>query len=618
MRASTLIKALASVCFVLIAVAVMTAWNSPATGYESSIYWSTPSLVWWCLLLSIGCGIAIIVHQAYRGEEHSRLWALGLALILLSNTVVFSLHILRGYAMLNASGDSGTHLAITQNILASGHFYRQTITGDLFYPATHLYLAQLSLILDSSPVTHMKWVPVLFQLQYVVFFYLLARRVLSGKGQVMLAAVAATALSANSSAALFPNLLANLALPMALLLLFKSISPGAWQWRALLALVLVLFPLFHQVATVALVVVLLTVPLARVLLAGLLTNGPKLTDRGLKFSMVALVVLIVWAGLWLSPMYRLVSGSLIAEGYSIRVEAAGPPLPSELPEGASHLSRLSAKINYAQYYGYSVAKQFFKTYASTAAYLLLALIAAPILWRRIRSKANVIDLASLYGPLAAIALLGIGLFFTAALGGPMRYLPYLVTISTLLAGFTLSQFVDWTTSRKKWLAMTSGCLVFLFLAGISANNVWTFYRSPYTLNPSLHSTEAEIRGMGWFIHEKDTAIYSSGWYYAPWRYARFLLAPEERAQRRDYLRDATSDVPLHLGYDKSPAIGQSYEEDTYVVLRELNRRVYVDTYPRMAEVRLLPSDFARLDSDPSIDKLYDNSGLDVWLARAPH
>lgn len=612
MNAKRVVQVAASLCFILIVIALVAIRNSPATGYESSIYWSTPPLVWGCLLFSIACGIAIIVYEAYRKDERSNLWVIGFILILLGNTVILSLHILRGYAMWNGTGDSGWHLGTTQDIITAGHFAR----SELFYPITHIHLAQLSQVLDISPVTLMKWVPVFFALLYMVFMYFLAKSLLHGKSQVILATAAATALISCSCLILTPFWLASLAFPLVLFLLFRSFSPGAWQWRALFILTLCLFPVFHQITTVALAIMLLTIPLARLLSAKLAQNGRKLIDGGLKFSMVALLILFAWAGLWLFPSMIGVSSTLIPEDAMI-LQTEGPLIPSQLPEGVSHLTTLTSQINYAQYYGYSVAVQFFKVYGDLLVYILLALIALPILWRGIRSRADIRDLASLYGPLAAIALLIVALFFTAVYFGPTRFLVYIAMICTILGGFTLYKFIDWATSRHgKWIARIVAFFVAVFLVGVSMNSILKAYPSPYTLSPSYQTTQAEIDGMDWFLHNKDTGMNSSGWYYAPYRYAAFLLTPEEREQRGDFLGNVTLQIPFHLGYDKYPTMGQSFEEDTHVVLRELNRRVYVDVFPRMADLRLLPSDFAKMENDPSLDKLYDNGGLEIWYLHA--
>jgi len=608
-KSSNLIKIIASLCFILLAVALVAIRNSPATGYESSIYWSTPPLVWGFLFLSIACGIGIIVYEAYRNEERSKLWVTGFILILSSNTIILSLHILRGYAMLGASGDAGTHLGTIQDIIATGNFAR----SELFYPVTHIYLSQLSQITNVGPVTLMKWVPALFPLLYMVFMYLLAKALLHGKRQVLLATVAATAPTIGISLLLLPYSLSNMFFPVVLFLLIKSLRPGTWRWRTAFIFILFLFPVFHELPTIALIAMLINVPLALFLSGKLAKDRGGFFESDVKFCAIALLILLAWATIWLFPAGRGELKSLVPEEYTFPTE--GIVIPSQLPAGASHYTKMVAEIRYAEYYGYNIAEYFFKEYGDLLVYILLALIAAPILWRGIRDQ-KYRNLTALYGPLVAVAILIVGLFFTSLPFGPLRFLTYAVIICTIFTGFTLSKPIDWTDFHASWVARIAACAIAALLVVISTNAIFTIYTSPYINSPSYHNTEAEIDGMDWFLHKKDTEIYSAGWYYAPWRYAAYLLTEEELDQRYDYRANVTEQISFHLGYDEHSMMGQAYEEDIYVVFRELNRLVYVDVFPKMAEHRLLPEDFKNLDDDISLDKLYDNSDLDIWYAHA--
>jgi len=58
--------------------------------------------------------------------------------------------------------------------------------------------------------------------------------------------------------------------------------------------------------------------------------------------------------------------------------------------------------------------------------------------------------------------------------------------------------------------------------------------------------------------------------------------------------------------------GETYTKDKYMILTQNDRLQYVEIYPEVAEFRFYPADFDKLEDDPSIDKIYDNRGLDVW------
>ncbi|TRZ51197.1 MAG: hypothetical protein D4S01_05360, partial [Dehalococcoidia bacterium] len=447
-KAAAIIKLVACICFVLIIVALLLAWNAPATGYESSIYKVTPMLVWVFFIFSAACGIGIVVHQVYtRQYETSRLWGLGLLLILFSYTAILSLYIIRGYAFWSY-GDAATHLGEIKNIIGTGYF-----AGDNFYPIATTYAAQLSQVCNLDPLVFHKLLPILFILICVAFIYLLAKAVLPHKGGVILATVVGLTFICGAQPGFSylnftPNRLADLLFPMALFLLVKSLSAGAWRWRALFILTVFLFPVFHPVPSVALAVVLVALPLAKLIFDKVAKSGRKVMDSGLKFSLVALAVLVVWGGGWLS-YFRVSQGlitSLAAESYSMpessvpitepvplteppavtepsALTGAYPrpepytletaPAPSRVQGKVSNLVRLMDAIRYAQAYGYSATGHILIIYGVVFLYVVLALIALPILWRRISRRFNLQNLASFYGPLAAIALVIAALYFTA-------------------------------------------------------------------------------------------------------------------------------------------------------------------------------------------------------------
>ncbi len=104
----------------------------------------------------------------------------------------------------------------------------------------------------------------------------------------------------------------------------------------------------------------------------------------------------------------------------------------------------------------------------------------------------------------------------------------------------------------------------------------------------------------------------------PGQVARFLLTQEERSRRQDIMTTRgmiREDLrpSWHFGYDKYSTLGQSYAQNTYMVLAGRDKSIYRDIHPRMAEIRFLPQDFERVSYDTTVDKLYSNGGLDVYF-----
>ena len=63
------VKSTLAACFTLVFIAVLVAWNSPATRYESSIYSATPMATWICLGLAFAGGIGVIGPDTGTGDS---------------------------------------------------------------------------------------------------------------------------------------------------------------------------------------------------------------------------------------------------------------------------------------------------------------------------------------------------------------------------------------------------------------------------------------------------------------------------------------------------------------------------------------------------------------------
>jgi hypothetical protein len=598
-KADRAIKIIAAVCFALIAVALLVARKSPATGYEVSIYTSTPPLVWGCLFFTIACGVGVIVHEVYRKNEHNNLWIIGLIIILLSNVVILSLHIIRGYALWYAAGDPGSHLGLIQDVIATGR-----LSESNFYPITHICVAQLSLITGANPVVFYKWVPVLFGLLSMVFMYFLAKSLLPQRKQVILATVAGSALIHGWYLNLTPQHLANLLFPFMLFLLVKSFIPGTWQWKALFIIIVFLVAPFHPVPCFVLFVILVTLWLPEELLTRPSPHSAKQAPVGFQPNIVVSTFLLVWGVAWISSFW--VWGPTIRNLYTLASEG-----------GPTYATLLIENIAEAQAYGYSITEYFFKVYGGIALYIILALIAFPILRKASAAELDLRRVLALYGPLAAIAI-AMGAFYFLNLGfGPSRLLVYVSMISAIPAGFILSQFVDWAGSYATRLRKAASLLVAVVLLAVFVSGTLTVYASPYDFSTNYQTTQTEIQGMSWFLHNRNTKVSISGRCIAPGRFADFLLTLDEREQQGNILWYIPKGLepPSHFGYNNQSMLGQFYEEDVYLVLNEKDRMFYA-IYPEVTEYQLLPRDFVKLAEDPSVDHLYSNGGLDVWYVHA--
>ena len=620
LRSNRWIKTTVIICLLLLIVAIIDLYNkSPATGYESSIYTAIPPLLWIALLISIVFGLAIIVQQIYtQRHESSNTWALGLLLLLCSYIVLLSLWIIRGYTVWGP-GDPLSHLGTIQEVISNGHIDAQN-----FYPITHIYLAQICQICDLSPILIQKHIPLLFALMSVVFTYLLAKAMLpNSKGATILIAAISIAPIHGWYLNLTPNHLSNLAFPLFLFILVRAFSPGTLPWKLLFVITILLLPSFHPIPTLAMIAVLAAIWWLPDWTQRHFSKKPR-EDILPKFSFntTIIMLLVVWSILWISlfPIWYTTIGQ-------VQSLAGGT--------GQTHLSALAEDISYTEGHGYSVGLLFLKKYGAVVLYVILALTALPLLWprkvpRKVRdqelkkfnkenvSKLNYQGLISLYGPLL-IFLLVIGLLYTLnIIFGPLRLLVYIVTICTVLTGFTLYHVLERTQRYRpnNYTHKLFPALVVLLLVVVFVSSAIKLYPSRYTLTPNMQVTDSEIDGMDWFLHGKNAHVPIAGLgFSAPERFADLLLTPDERNRRRDLHRSISrkAQPPIHFGYDENTNLGESYTEDTFLMLSEKDRLVYQQIFPEIAEIRFLPSDFHNLEQDFSVDALYSNGGFKVYF-----
>ena len=592
MRTTDLVKIISSFCLLLLAFGIYAAWRSPATGYESSIYGSTPLIFWIASAISIITGVFIVVLKI-SGNATDRLNSVMIPtmLVFLGFASILALFIIRGYTLWSAE-DPFTHIGEIRNIIDTNH-----INDDLIYPITHVYVAQFSEVSNISIFTLSRLIPFILGLLSVLFTYCLTKIVLVEKGQIILATLLSMTFVTAWFLNLTPNGLANLMFPLAVFLIVKALSNNEMRWNILLVITIMLYPLFHPIPTLAILLIFLSMFVANYLFNRHETIIFPRYDLVARFSKRNSIFVLVWAMIWISS--HQVWNYEISRIYSLIMEG-----------GQSKIGDLVAQIDYAVGHNYNVAEIFFKTYGGLAILGILTVIACLILLKNVKLYCNYQPLFLLIVPLASIVLAIITFYLVNFAFSPTRLLVYIEIIAMLFSGFVLFEMV-----RKKNLGsvlLVTVIVLYLFVGG-----VLQLYPSRYVLLPNWQVTSSEITGMAWYIDKKDENKLQTYMSLSVYRYADLLLDAEEKNQRKDIVRRLPDDLrlPWHFGYDKGENLGQNYSMDIYVVLNKQDRLVYKEIYPEMGSIRLLTSDFNQLEMDVSVDKLYSNGGFDSYYIR---
>ncbi len=72
--------------------------------------------------------------------------------------------------------------------------------------------------------------------------------------------------------------------------------------------------------------------------------------------------------------------------------------------------------------------------------------------------------------------------------------------------------------------------------------------------------------------------------------------------------------PDHFNTQENCSLGTYYSDEKYLIITNKGKFFYQNIYPEFSEEwRFYPSDFIRLEFDPSVEKIYYNGYLDIKL-----
>jgi hypothetical protein len=598
-------KIILTVLFLFLTVSLIITWNTPSKGFESSIYYSTPLVLWIALVSSVIAGITLVVLSLSDTEgEWGILWKWGLLLILLCYAICLGLFIIRGYFLWAIIGDPASHIGWVNEILQSGH-----IPGTLFYPVTHIFLSEISLVTTLDPVVLSKIIPLLFSLFVVLFIYIFVRFLSPGQIEPVIAVIiSCTFAYGYFYLSLTPNYLANLFIPLVLFLMFRYLESSEISWTVLFCIMLILFPVFHPVPSVFIGLCLLTLWIPYALYD--LWNVFRKRDLSLlKLNrlinlkvIIPALILLIWFNFWQS-MYSSWRWTILEMWSKIIAEG-----------GTSYLTALMDQVSYAQGYGYNVAEVVLKQYGNPIILAVMTVLAVGLLWKMTGKKQGLNTVFLLYGPWVVVGALLVVLYFFHLGFGPLRLVTYTAILGTVFAAFLLSYLlIRSRDSKKRLISGATRIVVIVFLVGMFLSGMLNLYTSPYNMIVNAQTTHDEISGMNFFFENRNVTVPVSGLTAAPGRFSEMLLTPEERTAqniRTRYLAEKDL-VPWHFGYDRFPSIILSYDQTTNLILTQRDKIIYTDYVPEMAKYRFLPRDFEQLDHDPGASLIYSNGGYDL-------
>jgi hypothetical protein len=501
--------------FCSLAVAVLAAHESPAGGYELSIYRATPTLFWAGAAVALLAGIVVAVSAPdwYR--------SLGLVLGGATTLSIASLPILRGYHFYGP-GDSLTHLGWTKDIVAG-----DMAAYDLLYPGTHTVAIVISEATGLSLRRSLLLMVAAFVLVYLLFVPLAVRVVVDDDRAVTFAAISAFLLLPINAISVFvmphPTSQAIMFLPLVIYLVAKYVMASderrlplfGTAAGALLALASLAMVLVHpqQAANVILlfggiVVVQFVYRLFR--------DGHAIARHRAMYAqtMFLMAIFLLW-----TPFHERSGGTVTALVTSLLDD---PAAAASATHAAASLSQLGGSIRLL------FAKLFLVS-------LFFSVIAGIFMLGGLFDRVRGTDTSAFtkYVAVGMIPLFGLfGLFLFASFGQfHFRVLGFMMVPVTMLGGVALARGFDAIGRRLPNADPVPG-----FAAGIFALllvlSVPTLFHSPYMYQPSGHVSESQMAGYGTAFDQRGDALFT-GLRSPGERYTDAILGYED-SRRSDF------------------------------------------------------------------------------------
>jgi hypothetical protein len=415
--------------FSLLSVALVIAWNTPATGYESSIYWSTPLILWVSLIASVIFGVALVVVAIAKNElEENFLWKVGFLLVLLSYAVCLALFIIRGYHMWCIEGDPASHVGWIKETLNLGH-----TPASLIYPITHIYLSEIVMLTSLDVLLLHKLAPFIFGLLCVLFMFVLAKAIFTQRPACLLVGIISCCFAYSWYLRLTPNILANFFLPFVIFLAYRYLQRKTWTWAIPLMICLILMPVFHTTPTIVLIVVFISIcalavfphiyPYIKAQRQQWKLNTSM--DSGYR-AITLLLVMVLWWIFWIS-LFNVFNWQVISFYETITSE-----------KDDVWLDALMDTASTASAYGYNPIEQAIKNLWGQIILCAISALSIPLLIKEFNKTRGNVYVASLLIALLSVVLLAAVFYLLPVAFTPQRLLFAISMFGTFLAAYFFS------------------------------------------------------------------------------------------------------------------------------------------------------------------------------------
>jgi hypothetical protein len=581
---------LAILGFLSIALLDIVVIFSPATGYEVSIYESTPLIIWICVVFSIFAGIIILIDHVFTGKpETHHFWIVGFLLIILARFTLLYIPNFRGY--FGWQGDHITHLGITMDILDSGSILNN------YYPVTHTVLAETTL-LTSLPIEFISlYSTAFFSVFYIIAIFILASVVFQDRRMQLLSLAAAGGIFFTSyDLLLMPNGWSMFLIPLLFFLYFKS--KNSIKYKVLTILILITYPFFHPLSTVMVIEMLVVIGVLGILFSYMENRNSGFHSHFKKFPFLEVTLLSCIFLFWVLQFTRFEIN--VMSIYTAII--LGGNIPSD-PLADMSEKLLKANMGTIEFLFYTI-----KTMGSEAIYILFTVFATILVFAQYLKEKTFKETGMFASFLVITYLIGLmylgyllNIFSFLETLDPVRLQAFTVLFTPLCVAFIINHMLE-----KKNVSIARLCVILIIVASLLS--IISIFPSPYTMQPNREITDMDMAGMNWILDYRDADTGFVCINSPPTRYADAIMGKTLSTQTMKWKYPI---IPDHFGYDQNPSLGFSYTENQYAALTKMDRIMYSTVWESVG--RFDDSDFVRLNADRNVNRIYDNGETEVYF-----
>lgn len=616
-------KILAIVSSLALAVSLYIIGDTPpASGYELSIYAIYPSYLWILLIISGICGLAILVQQAFSAKQ-SKLWLVGLLLVILSNLILINLHVFQGWLFPDPV-DAKQHLADVYNIINTGYIEQSN-----FYPIIHIWITNLATITDITPIMAANLITSLFYILYMTSVYLLGMVITKSTSKTLLIlAFSSPLIWPSALIAIHPSGLSLFVIPLILYLFHKRewLHTNSFGITICLLILAFFITYLHPITSLFIIIILLLFALIprfhqlfsrrRDEITGKanieLENTTRLWKSGANVALIMIIIFFVW-------YFQFASIQGATQGFWEWIINLGDvqSVGARMIESAT-----MADMNIGQ-----IITLITKRYGAVVLYLLLSVFAGLFIIKKSISKDKQIHLISFTYSILLLATMAFSLFnfsvYPIGEASVLRVFRVPIFLSVVLNGIVLFHFIAKGNSQIKREGKPYPIrgyaigLVSLILIASLIVSVFNFYRSPTIYRSSNQVTHMDLAGPRWIMQYGNPVftIINSSAYVAPTQ--QYLLEAEYITLTQFRIQ---SPIPPHFGYTEYGTIASSLQEsygeyDFYMAISILDR-IHPFVYPENVRLNAIhqytQNDFSKLNLDSTALKIYDCGEFEIW------